>query len=141
MARYNVSDRSVAYVRNRAATMMASNVSIYDNGENRMGLDGVVVYTMRNPLYTGSASIWETSTGATLVEGEAAITLMQTNISIPFGSYLPSKDDVIKVNSCPSDPSYVGRSFRVVAIDKSGRFGATIRMTVTSYADSAVWDA
>jgi hypothetical protein len=138
MPDYNISKRSAGYIRDRVQSLMTSRVTIYDHGENVMGNDGVVTYTMRDARYNGKARIWESDTGATLVEGEAAITLTQTNISIPWGSYQPKKDDVVKFSHCPAYPSYVGRAFRVIAVDLDG---GVHRMTVTSYADSAVWES
>jgi hypothetical protein len=142
MPNYDASDRSVAYVRDRIQSLMTSLVSVYTHGDKVLGDDGIVTYVMRNPLYTGKARIWESRTGDVVVQGDVALTQTNTNISIPFGSYEPKTDDVVRVANCPRDQRQNGRAYRVVAVDSgAGQMGAVYRMTVTSYSDSAVWES
>ena len=138
--RYNVSSRSVSYVRDRVQTLMSCNVSIYNGAEKVLDrVTGVVETQFTNSWYTGKARIWETNTGATVMMGDAAVTIMQTNISIPFNSGVPKKDQIVVVNSSPQDPDLVGRACRVIAVDGNGQIGAARRMTCTAYTDSDVW--
>lgn len=140
MPAYNVSDRSVAYVRDRVQTLMACTVSIYESAEKVLDTQTGRIGTATSPLlYRGKARIWESNTGQILMMGETAITLMQTNISIPFSAPKPKRDQIVVVNVCPQDPDMVGRAFRVVAVDGGGQIGATRRMTVTAFTDSDVW--
>lgn len=139
--RYNVSGRSVAYVRDRIQSLMTCRVSIYDSGNRILNPDtGRVTTSLTNPWYTGKARIWESSTGATVMMGDAAVTLMQTNISIPIDSGMPKKDQIVVVHSAPQDTDLEGRAFRVIAVDGGGQIGAARRMTVTAYTDSDVWE-
>lgn len=138
--RYNVSSRSVSYVRDRIQTLMSCQVSIYNDAEKVLDrVTGVVETQFMDPWYTGKARIWETNTGATVMMGEAAVTIMQTNISIPFNAGAPKKDQIVVVSASPQDPDLVGRAFRVIAVDGNGQIGAARRMTCTAYTDSDVW--
>jgi hypothetical protein len=115
-------------------------VSIYGGAQKGLNTDtGVVETLFVAPWYSGKARIWESNTGATAMMGEAAVTLMQTNISIPFHVGMPKKDQIVVVTSAPQDPDLVGRAFRVIAVDGGGQIGAARRMTVTAYTDSDVW--
>jgi hypothetical protein len=119
---------------------MSCNVSIYNGAEKVLDrVTGVVETQFTNSWYTGKARIWETNTGATVMMGDAAVTIMQTNISIPFNSGVPKKDQIVVVNSSPQDPDLVGRACRVIAVDGNGQIGAARRMTCTAYTDSDVW--
>jgi hypothetical protein len=92
-----------------------------------------------SPTYAGKARIWESNTGQIVIVGDAAITLMQTNISIPFSAPKPKRDQIVVVNYAPQDSDLDGRAFRIIAVDGGGQIGATRRMTVTAYTDSDVW--
>lgn len=138
--RYDVSSRSVKYVRSRVQTLMSCRVSIYEDATKVLNeTTGVVETQFIDPWYSGKARIWESNTGATAMMGDAAVTLMQTNISIPFDVGMPKKDQIVVVTHAPQDTDLTGRAFRVIAVDGGGQIGATRRMTVTAYTDSDVW--
>ena len=138
--RYNVTRRSVEYVRDRVQTLMSCRVSIYGGAGKVLNTStGVVETQWVDPWYSGKARIWETNTGSLVMMGDAPVTLMQTNISIPFDVGVPQKDQIVVVTHSPQDPDLVGRAYRVVAVDGGGQIGATRRMTCTAYTDSDVW--
>lgn len=140
MVRYNVSRRGMEYVRDRVQTLMSCRVSIYGGAQKAFSADtGRVETQWVDPWYSGKARIWETNTGGIQMMGDAPVTIMQTNISIPFHAGVPKKDQIVVVTHSPQDPDLVGRAFRVVGVDGNGQMGAARRMTVTAYTDSDVW--
>lgn len=139
---YNISDRGVSYVRDRIQQLMTSSVSIYSHAEPVLNEStGLLESPLGAAKYTGKARIWESNTGETILMGEAAVTMSRTSISIPFDTtYIPVKDDIVKVLTCFQDKSLVGKYYRVVSIDGNGQIGAVRRMGVVSYSPSSVWE-
>lgn len=135
-----VSDRSREYVRKRAQDHMGATVSIFrDATQSFNSTTGIVETPVRTAYYTGIARVWTVDSGQVILAGEADITTANTNVSIPWGSAQPQKDDLVKINSNQADPTVVGKVFRVMNIDGGGLIGGTIRMSCTAFTDSAVW--
>lgn len=141
MKSLNVSDRSIRYVRDRVQALMTSTIAIYDRARPVFNpTTGNMEPTVRYPVYYGPARVWESDKGAVIIQGDVEITQITTHISIPFESYEPGKDEIVRVISCPQDQSIVDKCFRIVSVDGSGQIGAVRRMTCTSYTDSLVWE-
>lgn len=127
-------------MRKRTQDHMGAKVSVYRSGTTTFNsTTGMIDTPARTAYYQGKARIWTVNTGQAVIAGEADITLANTNISIPWGSASPQKDDLIIVESNPPDPTLVGKAFRVMAIDGGGLIGGSIRMTCATFTDSAVW--
>lgn len=135
-----VSDRSRQYVRKRAQDHMGANVSVYRGTTQTFNsTTGMVETPVSAPYYTGVARVWQVDSSQVIMAGEADITVANTNISIPWGSTLPKKDDLVKINKNPVDPTLENEVFRVMGVDGGGLIGGSIRMSCAAFTDSAVW--
>ena len=139
--KYAISQRSREYVRDRAQMHMGAIVTIYKSGD--VGFDpanGLSVFPDRNSYYEGKARIWQVNEGDMVVSGEAQITQLTTNISIPWDAPSPKKDDIIVVVSNEPDTRLAENVFRVVYVDGGGYIGGTRRMRCVSLTESANWN-
>lgn len=135
-----VSQRSQQYVRNRVQQHMAATVTLYRYGSTEFDDDtGMVEVPSRSSIYEGIARIWQTNEGQVVIAGDSDIATLTTNISIPWDSVMPCKDDIVVVKSNPGDVGLVGRAFRVLYVDGGGLIGGARRMQCSALADSAVW--
>jgi hypothetical protein len=136
-----VSQRSREYVRDRIQDHMEAYVTIYRHGDaDFSATTGLVTYPSRSPYYAGKARVWQLNDGDAVVSGEADITILTTNISIPWTAPSPLKDDILVINRNVVDATTVGRVFRVMYVDGGGYIGGTRRMRCVSFSDSAVWE-
>lgn len=135
-----VSQRSREYVRNRVQEHMDGWVSIYRWADVEFDENtGIISYGTRTPYYQGKARIWQVNDGDVVVAGEANITTLMTNISIPWDATVPHKDDIVIVDRNIPDPSIIGFQFRVMFIDAGGYIGGARRMRCVSFSESASW--
>ena len=137
---YGVTQRSREYVRNRAQQHMEATVKVYKSGD--VGFDpttGISVFPDREPYYEGIARIWQVNEGDMVLSGEAQITQLTTNISIPWDAPSPRKDDIVVVVTNPPDTRLAGWVFHCVYVDGGGYIGGTRRMRTTALTDSANW--
>ncbi len=135
-----VSQRSREYVRDRIQEHMEAFVTIYRHGDAEFDEDtGLETFPSRDAYYVGKARVWQLNEGDVVLSGEADITTLTTNISIPWSAPTPLKDDILVINRNPVDLTTVGRVFRVIYVDGGGYIGGTRRMRCTSLSDSAVW--
>lgn len=136
-----VTQRAREYVRSRIQDHMDADVTIYRHGDADFNATtGLVTYPSRSSYYTGKARVWQLNEGDAVLSGEADITVLTTNISIPWSAPAPLKDDILVINRNIVDESTVGRVFRVVYVDGGGYIGGTRRMRCVSFSDSAVWE-
>ena len=137
-----VSDRSIAYVRDRVREHMKANISIYRHPDTVTfdDMTGMVSIPARSVQYTGIARIWSVNTGTPAIIGDVEVSTSSTNISVPIDDFLPEKDDVVVVNSNPGDTSITGKAFRVINVDGGGLIGGARRMQCVALADSAEWE-
>ena len=135
-----VSQRSQQYVRSRVQQHMAATITLYRYGTTEFDEDtGMVEIPTRSSIYEGKARIWQTNEGQAVIAGEADIATLTTNVSIPWESVMPHKDDVVVVKRNPGDVGLVGKAFRVLLVDGGGLIGGARRMQCSALADSAVW--
>ena len=140
MAVTTISARARNYVRTKVQDHMISTITLYRYGTVTFdSVSGISIIPDRAPLYVGKARIANINEGNVILVGEADISTLTTNISIPWTAPLPHRDDVVVVSACPNDTSLVGMGFRVMNISGGGFIGGARTMNCVSLADSAQW--
>lgn len=95
------------------------------------GLTGATV------VYSGKARIWTVRGVGVLAVGEDQLPQRETRISIPIGSPLPRRDDLVQVlDDAVADPDLTGRLLRITDVDGGSFFGDARRMSAVAVAES-----
>lgn len=95
--------------------------------------------TNLSTVYEGKARIRNVTGAGVLNLAEADIATASTTISIPWGSPMPRRDDLVTVLANAADEMDVDRLFRVLEVESAGLFGEARRMQCTTWRSDQQW--
>jgi hypothetical protein len=138
---FGVSDFARNLVRSRVELAMVCQITIL---RGKLGLldpstGKVSGLTDAVTVYEGKARVRAIANGQSVDLGGGEIVIRDTTISIPIGSGMPFRDDLVTVTDGGPDFDLSTRIFRVLGASGGGLFGDARRMSASGWLQSRYW--
>lgn len=127
-------------VRGRAQAQMVSTVTILRGALGVLDPATGQVGGVRSAstVYVGMARIRSVEPQGVVAVGGGEVDVRRTVVSIPIGSPVPRRDDLVRVDT-DSDVDLATRFLRVTDVDGGGLFGDARRLYCTGWHESRSW--
>ena len=89
-------------------------------------------------VYEGAGRVWTVAGPLTMGIGDELSTFSSTFVSIPMSADLPHVDDLVEITA-HSDPTMVGRAYRVMDVEAGSQIPAARKMQVQGIQSSPEW--
>lgn len=89
-------------------------------------------------VYEGAGRVWTVAGPLTMGIGDELSTFSSTFVSIPMSADLPHVDDLVEITA-HSDPTMVGRAYRVMDVEAGSQIPAARKMQVQGIQAGPEW--
>ena len=89
-------------------------------------------------VYEGAGRVWTVAGPLTMGICDEISTFSSTFVSIPMSADLPHVDDLVEITA-HSDPTMVGRAYRVMDVEAGSQIPAARKMQVQGIQSSPEW--